>query len=379
VARIFVIDDDAQLLRMVGLMLERGGHTTTLINDPRNGLEQLKAEKPDLLVLDVMMPDMSGHDLTRQIRDTSEIKDLPILILTARSQEIDRDTALESGANGYLSKPVTSQELIKQVDDLLTKKPTAEEPSDSIPGMVLSVFGLRGGVGKTTLAINLALALRRVSQREVCLVDLSPSGSQAILHVHLQPASSWITSMSDDVQDWLSLKGHLTIHPTGLRVLAAPITPSTEPLSAAFTKRLIDLLRDNMMFTVLDLPPVLSPSFLAALEETDVGLHVITPDVVSVRTAVQTQKAIAKAGINLKQKSFVLNQIASKAQVPAPTVERILNSRIPFQIEYDPNQINALSQGTPLVLALSDSPLPTIVNRMADVVWKRVATKAGLL
>ena len=67
-ARIYVIDDDEQLLRMVGLMLERGGHTVTLISNPIDGIEQIKSDKPDLLVLDVMMPNMSGHDISREIR-----------------------------------------------------------------------------------------------------------------------------------------------------------------------------------------------------------------------------------------------------------------------------------------------------------------------
>ena len=68
-ARIYVIDDDAQLLRMVGLMLERGGHAVTLLNNPLDGLEQIRADKPELLVLDVMMPNMSGHDLAKEIRN----------------------------------------------------------------------------------------------------------------------------------------------------------------------------------------------------------------------------------------------------------------------------------------------------------------------
>jgi DNA-binding response OmpR family regulator len=102
VANIFVIDDDDQLLRMVGLMLERGGHQATLINNPSQGMEQIKKEKPDLLVLDVMMPGMSGHDVCRQVRASKEIAELPILILTARAQDVDRMAALKSGADDYL-------------------------------------------------------------------------------------------------------------------------------------------------------------------------------------------------------------------------------------------------------------------------------------
>lgn len=377
-ARIFVVDDDDQLLRMVGLMLERGGHNITLINNPRDGLEKLKAHKPDLLVLDVMMPGMSGHDLTRQIRETAGLETLPILILTARSQDVDRDTAIKSGANGYLSKPVTSQELIEQIDALLSKKSeTGKLAEEMQQGMVLTMYGLRGGVGKTTLATNLALALRLTSQKEVCLVDLSPSVSQTIFHLKLKPQSTWANMTADDALDWPILNDTLATHTTGLRLLAAPSLPQApSALSAEFTKRVIELLRNQMTFVVLDLPPVFSPSFWAALEMTDVGLHVVTPDVISVRTAVQTNRAIANTSIKLKQKSFILNQVSSQAQLPLATIERALNGRVPFQIGYDPNQIQALNQGNPLVLEPSASPLPAVINRMADVIWKRVLVKA---
>ncbi len=371
-----MIDDDEQLLRMVGLMLERGGHNITLISNPHNGLEQLKANKPDLLVLDVMMPGMSGHDLTRQIRETSELETLPILILTARSQDIDRDTALKSGADGYLSKPVTSQELIEQVDSLLTQKAQVSRQSGSVQGMVLALFGLRGGVGKTTLATNLALALRRVSQQEVCLVDLSLSISQAAFHLQLKSQSSWADLLANNNFDWPTLNDHLAIHPTGLRLLAAPPLPQApSTISTEFVRQVITLLRENMIFTVLDLPPVFNPAFMAVLEISDVGLHVITPDVITVRTAVQTNRALANANINIKQKSFILNQTSPTAQLSQATVERALSGRIPFHVDYDPNQIQALPQGNPLVLTAVDSPLPAVIKRMADVIWKRMAAK----
>ena len=75
-ARIYVIDDDEGLLRMVGMMLERGGHEVTTIADPVDGLVQIKSSPPDLLVLDVMMPTMSGHDVTRQIRAVGFIESI---------------------------------------------------------------------------------------------------------------------------------------------------------------------------------------------------------------------------------------------------------------------------------------------------------------
>ena len=372
-ARIYVIDDDEQLLRMVGLMLERGGHATTLYNNPLEGLEQVKANKPDLLVLDVMMPDMSGHDIARQIRAHKGLETLPILILTARSQEVDRATALKSGANDYLSKPVTSQELIERVDNLLHKQESRPKPEH---GLLIALFGLRGGVGQTTLAVNLASALRRISQEEVCLVDLSPSGGQAAYHLRLQARATWADFPTTNEMDWAALKNRLTIHQSGLRLLAAPAVPqlATEPSPELVTTAL-ELLRENVTFTVVDMPRAFGPTFTEALEVADLALHVLAADVVSVQTAVQLDRLLIKSGITFRQKSYMLNYVQSEAELPQATVERGLNARVASKINFDPNQARALAQGVPLTLTSAKSPLPTMMNRLAEVLWQRVVAK----
>lgn len=369
-ARIFVIDDDEQLLRMVGMMLERGGHTISLINDPVIGLQQIKADKPDLLVLDVMMPNMSGHDLAREIRLNKDIEDLPILILTARSQEIDRATALKSGASDYLSKPVTSQELIERVDALLAK---LNGQSSGTDGFVMAFYGFRGGVGKTTLAVNMATALRRISQEEVCLVDLSPSSGQVVAHMRLQGQSSWGDLPTNGDFSWEDVQSKLLLHPSGLRVLPAPILPvDPNQLTTGATQHLLTLVRQAFPFTVIDTPAIFSPSFEVVMEEADMALHIVAPEVVAVQTAVQVNRLLRKAGIAVKRKSHILNQSIPDSQLPQSAVERGLNARVTFQVGYDVNQARAMAQGVPLSITPAQSTIPTVMKRMAEAIWQRV-------
>jgi DNA-binding response OmpR family regulator len=374
VANIYVIDDDDQLLRMVGLMLERGGHSPTLINNPAKGLDKIKSEKPDLLVLDVMMPNMSGHDVCRQIRADKDLADLPVLILTARAQEVDRVAALKSGADDYLSKPVTSQELIQKVDDLLTRKRSGGPTKE---GVVVSFMGMRGGVGRTTLAVNLAGALRRISQEEVCLVEFSPSGGQVVMHLRLQAKNSWAGLPPAEALDWDTLKKHLTIHPTGMRVLTSPPLPfpPNQPPADIVTK-ILQLLRENSVAVVVDLPAVLNPAVTATLSASDMVLHVVTPEVISVQLAVQANRALTTSGINIKQRSHILNNIWAEGQLPANAVERGLGARLAFQIGYDSSQARALAQGVPLTLTSAQSPLSVTVNRIAEAILQRVGQEA---
>lgn len=375
-ARIYVIDDDAQLLRMVGMMLQRGGHVTTLINDPTEGLEALRRERPDLVVLDVMMPYLNGHDLARQIRATKGLEDLPILILTARTQEVDRQTALSSGADDYLSKPVSFQELMDRIDALLYRQ--GEGMSAEQNGLVLAFYGLRGGRGQTTLAVNVAAALRRLSQQEICLVDFGPLGSQSLMHFRLPAPSSWVDLAMVGELDWAGLLECTRVHSSGVRLLPVP-APLHAPMlpTAEMVQQVVDVLRKQTAVTVLDLPPVVNAAFRAALSVADMAFQVLTPDLVSVQTAVQLSQVLTQHQIKPRQRLFILNHVAPDAQLPKTAVERGLDARIALEVAYDANQMLALTQGIPLALTKSDSAIPAFAGKLAHALWQHAVANTS--
>jgi CheY-like chemotaxis protein len=118
-AHILVVDDDVNLLQMVRLMLERVGHTVETARDGEKGITLAGQSQPDLAIIDVMMPELSGYDVVRRMREDPKTARIPIVILTARSQPMDKHMALEAGANSFLSKPVSSQELADRVAAVL--------------------------------------------------------------------------------------------------------------------------------------------------------------------------------------------------------------------------------------------------------------------
>ncbi len=374
-ARIFVVDDDEQLLRMVGLMLERGGHIPTLISNPIQGLERIKADVPDLVILDVMMPGMSGHDVCRQLRIHEGTENLPVLILTARAQETDRDSALESGADEYLSKPVTSQELLRHVNELLNRPPRHQMPQErpELASMLITVFGLSGGVGRTTLAVNLAIALRQISRAEVCLLDLSVSGGQAAMHLRLTPRMGWADLKRQEGAGWSAIEPMLVDHHTGLKLLGAPSMPlsPTEPDTDTI-QNLLTHLQKNMVFTIVDLPPVLNTAVRTSLQQSQMGLHVLTPDITAVQTAVRTDRILSNLNLTPQQRSHILNQRTGEAGLPKQTIERGLNARIPFHLPYETQQNQALTQGSPLALRGNQPGYAAVIWRMGEALWQKV-------
>jgi CheY-like chemotaxis protein len=156
-AKILVIDDNADLLQMLRLILEeRGNHHVTLSADGADGLSRALSSPPDLAIVDVMMPGITGYDVVRRMREQPQTATTPILILTARGQMIDRQTALRAGASDHMAKPVTPQVLLDKVDELLTSQKT--RGAGYTDCHIISLLSLRGGVGVTTLAVNLALS-----------------------------------------------------------------------------------------------------------------------------------------------------------------------------------------------------------------------------
>ena len=116
---IVVADDDADILDLVSLTLERAGHVVHRARDGEEALELVRRECPDVVVLDIAMPRLDGFELTKRLRGDPETSDVRIVLLTARVQERDTEAGLEAGAHDYIRKPFSPQELQARVAALL--------------------------------------------------------------------------------------------------------------------------------------------------------------------------------------------------------------------------------------------------------------------
>ena len=117
-ARVLVVDDEADVRQLVVELLERAGHQVTAAATGREGLRSLYAAAPDLVVLDVAMPELDGWQTLERIRDLS---DVPVLMLTARAAELEKVRGLKAGADDYVTKPFGRQELLARVEALLRR------------------------------------------------------------------------------------------------------------------------------------------------------------------------------------------------------------------------------------------------------------------
>ncbi len=174
--KILIVDDDLETLRLVGLMLQRQGYQIVAANNGSQGINLAKNEKPDLIVLDVMMPDMDGYSVTRELRKEPTTSDTPILMFTAKSQVDDKVAGYEAGVDDYLTKPVHPVELVAHIKALLARrKPSkAQETPPVQKGYTIGILAAKGGLGVSTLALNLAIAIFERTKSDIIAAEMVP-------------------------------------------------------------------------------------------------------------------------------------------------------------------------------------------------------------
>ena len=127
--RIAIVEDESELASLIEYNLARQGYQVQTLNGARGTLKSLEQFKPDLILLDVMLPDADGFELCRQVRQSALLSRTPVVFLTARSEEVDRVLGLEIGGDDYMTKPFSPRELVARVKAHLRREDMDAEPA----------------------------------------------------------------------------------------------------------------------------------------------------------------------------------------------------------------------------------------------------------
>ncbi|MFT4122662.1 MAG: MtrAB system response regulator MtrA [Microbacteriaceae bacterium] len=194
-ARILVVDDDTALAEMIGIVLTGEGFQPSFCGDGAAALEAFRSERPELVLLDLMLPGMDGIEVCARIREESGV---PIIMLTAKSDTTDVVAGLESGADDYVVKPFDPKELVARVRTRLRPVPVTDSDILRVGDLVIDVAGhqVRRGetrIGLTPLEFDLLLALasrpQQVFTREMLLEQVWGYHYKAdtrLVNVHVQ-------------------------------------------------------------------------------------------------------------------------------------------------------------------------------------------------
>jgi pilus assembly protein CpaE len=382
--KILIIDDDLDTLRLVGLMLQRQGYQISAATNGQQGLEKAFEEDPDLILLDVMMPDMDGYEVTRRLRRNPSTLETPILMFTAKTQLDDKVVGFEVGANDYLTKPTHPSELQARVKTLLSrvgdKKATVILSKDENHGYVIGVLGARGGLGTTTMAINLGAGLLSRTKSEVTVAEMLPGQGALSLDVGVTSSTGLVDLLSINKLSEITrdrVRDALVQHGSGLKLLLASDRPRDMHLvnQTANYEAIIRRLATLARFVVLDLGVGIQPfaeKILPLCDEVFVVLEGVPNTIIHTRALIDD---IAALGITKKNIKVVLNnRIRSDTQLPSSQVQAKLEHEILSTLTPAPELfIQATRVQTPAILCQPESLTARQITKLVDFVAEQEA------
>src|SRR5450755_2988361 len=224
VEKILIVDDDIDSLKLIGLMLQRQGYDISAASAGAQAITKAASESPDLVILDVMMPDMDGYEVCRRLRADPTTQGIPIIMFTAKTLVDDKVTGFEAGADDYLTKPTHPAELASRVKAVLARSAAARR-SASDSGLVIGVLGAKGGVGATTIAMNVAAGL---GQKESTIVaDIRPGQGSLGLSLGLGRSAGMSNLLGRPAAEInaRSIENELIAHTSGIRALLCTVRP----------------------------------------------------------------------------------------------------------------------------------------------------------
>ena len=376
--KILIIDDDIDTLKLVGLMLQKQGYTIVAASNGPQGLEQAERENPDLILLDVMMPEMDGYEVTKRLRANPLTTNTPILMFTAKTQLDDKVTGFEAGADDYLTKPTHPSELHAHVKALLArtskgKLSTTPLPTD-VPSMTIGVLAPRGGQGVSTVAVNLGHALRLATKADVIVAELRPGMGSIGPDLGDSNPKALTDLLTGNVGEMTrqKVKEDLYVHETGLRLLFGSTQPKDASLvnSLAPMEALVNRLTYLTPYLVLDLGAGLTPLVQKMVSFCNIVFVLAEPVPNAVNHSKMLMDDLADLGTTRQCiKVIVVNRIRSDTQLNMSQMEELLGQAPVVAITPAPELMYMSARGkTTAIAARPDSLTAQQFGKLAAAV-----------
>jgi DNA-binding response OmpR family regulator len=364
--KILIIDDDLESVKLIGLMLERRGYQIAAAQSGAQALAKVQAEAPDLIVLDLMMPEMDGYEVCRRLRANPATADVPIIMFTAKTQLDDKVAGFQAGADDYLTKPVHPNELASRVEAVLlrTARRKAESPEPVVRAKMFGFIGSKGGVGTTTLAVNLATALAQgpAKGKRIVFADMQSGMTAASFQFGLRRPGAIARLLERPVEqiDAKIVEAQLEEHRSGVYVLSGQAEPfgvaaSVSPTHAEAVVRYLGAAADYLF---LDLGVGLGETNRRLLPGCYQIVVTIEPQRASLMLAqpllgeMTESLHIARHRISL----VLVNKTPSAASFTKETIEGLLQHELAGVVTPAPElAFQSSENGIPMVLAQPNS------------------------
>ncbi|MDF2524361.1 MAG: response regulator receiver protein [Clostridiales bacterium] len=338
-----------------------------VVGEAENGEEAIymaREAHADIVLMDINMPVKDGIKATEEI--SVEVPDTAVIIMSVQNEQEYLRKAMAAGAKEYVLKPFTGDELVNTIIktyNLETKRKKKVNPiivKEEIQTKIISVFSTKGGVGKTTLATNLAIAIARETKKKVALVDLNLMFGDVAIHLNIYVKAT-IAELIKEINslDSEMMEEYLHTHFSGVKVLPAPMKPEyAEYITAQHIEKIIRTLQGRYHYIIIDTAQNFSETTLAALDASDTVLFVSNMEVPTIKNVKTGLEVLDTLKYSDKKVKLVLNKATEQFGVSYKDFEDTVRQKIWASIPEDAQiVVNSINKGFPVALSRMDSKI----------------------
>jgi pilus assembly protein CpaE len=342
-------------------------------------IERAVALAPDVVLMDINMPDMDGIAATEQL--SAKVPAAAVVMMSVQGEADYLRRSMLAGAREFLVKPFSSDELTASIRQVWTRErdkisrmvlPVAPPPPTTASGeagVVVAVFSPKGGVGRTTVAVNLAVAAASLGGKRVALMDGSFQFGDVGVLMNLNPKNKSIAELVPELEagELDSVENYLINHSSGVRVLLAPPSPeAAEHVTAAHTKRVVERLRHEYDLVIVDCTATFNDTTLAILDEADIILTLLSLEITSIKNMRLFLEVADQLGYGGDKIRLVLNRADSTLGIRVADVEHSIGRKVDHTIVSDGRSVvYALNRGVPFFLSNREAQVSQDILRLA--------------
>ena len=370
---IVIIDPSLEVRADLTRMLDAAQFT--VVGDSDYGIDAVSAAKehpPDVFLISMEEPVARAIQTIEMLGAAAG--QAAIIVYSSQDDAASVRRAMVAGARDYLIKPLKPEDVTRAVYGLLEQEErkrihlSGDDDAAVARGTLLTVFGAKGGIGKTTIATNLATGLVRATNANVCLVDMDTRfGDVAIMMDIAVETSIADLGQRIDELDRESIKDALVSHHTGVSILPAPLHPTEwRNLTAQHIGKILDLLSQGHDYVIVDTPGTFNEIIAQTLELANIILLVTSMDIASIKDTALALEMLRAANISEDSIKLTINHSTSANSLREEDVERVLEYPVTWRIPHDYQVASSNQLGIPIIVA---KPYARVSRAITDIVY----------
>jgi pilus assembly protein CpaE len=376
--RVLLVDDEAFYYKLVAPVIKKAGYDLEYARNGNEGLTKLPIYNPDIIVLDLRLPDLTGFDILARIRRDPHFSNIPVIFVTGQNELNSKLKAFELGADDYLEKPFQPEELVARLG-ILARRSKAMKMAQQYEAEVeqtttaVAVHSLRGGVGCSSIAVNLAIAFYQIWNKPTVLLDAVLASGQVAMMLDAAPRSTWedvIDIPSTSIDEEL-LSKLISKHESGIQYVAAPKFPiAADSFQQGFFMMVAESIIQKNDFVVIDAAHDFSDVTIELLSAASQILLVMAPEMASLRAAIGALSIYDQLGFERDKIKITLNYNSSEVTngIKQPQIEKVLGHTVDLIIPYGPAEVSrAINFGEPFLLKNRELPVSMRIEEIGYI------------